>query len=156
SRSVADGLGNDLGVRYRSQVIQPSPVKDDDIEEFRQSARPGDRAPHVEVCRSGRRLSTHDLFGAGLTLLVGMDGTVWMGAAAGVEAGAPLARLRCGADFEDPTGTFHELYGIEPDGAVLIRPDGHVAWRSHTATTDPLTALRSAIAGCLGTSLVQG
>lgn len=151
-RSVADGLANDLGIRYRSEVIQESPVEEDDGGEFRQSARPGDRAPHVEVCRSGRRLSTHDLFRDHLTLLVGADGDAWEKAAAGTDG--PLVSLRCGADFEDPTGTFHDLYGIGPDGAVLIRPDGHVAWRSHTVTPDPLTTLRAAVTVCLGSGRV--
>jgi 2-polyprenyl-6-methoxyphenol hydroxylase-like FAD-dependent oxidoreductase len=155
SRSIADGLANDLGVRYRSEVIQQSPVEEDEIGEFRQSARPGDRAPHLDVCRSGRRQSVHDLFGAHLTLLVGADGDPWMGLAAEADSGSPLVSLQCGAGFEDPTGTFHDLYGIGRDGAVLIRPDGQVAWRSRTVTTDPLTDLRFAIAGCLGTSILQ-
>jgi len=76
-----------------------------------------------------------------------------MGAAAEAETGGPLVSPRCDADFEDPTGTFHDLYGIGPDGAVLIRPDGHVAWRNHTGTASPLTDLSSTITGCLGTSL---
>jgi 2-polyprenyl-6-methoxyphenol hydroxylase-like FAD-dependent oxidoreductase len=152
SRSIADGLANDLGVRYRSEVIQHSPVDVDDVGEFRQSARPGDRAPHVEICRGGRRQSTHDLFGAQLTLLLGAGGDAWKRAAADAETGVPLVSLRCGADFEDPTGSFHDMYGIGSDGAVLIRPDGHIAWHSHAVTADPLTTLRSAITGCLGTA----
>jgi len=104
---------------------------------------------HVEVCRSARRLSAHDLFGAHLTLLVGTDGDAWKGEAG---TGGPLVTVQCGADFEDPTGTFHDLYDIGPDGTVLIRPDGDVAWHSHTVTTDPLTTLRSAITAGLGTS----
>jgi hypothetical protein len=78
-----------------------------------------------------------------------------MGAAAEAVNGSPLVSLRCDADFEDPTGTFHDLYGIGPDGAVLIRPDGHIAWHSHAVSTDPQATLRSAITGCLGTSLRQ-
>ncbi len=30
----------------------------------------------------------------------------------------------------DINNDFHELYGIERGGAVLVRPDGHVYWRS--------------------------
>ena len=62
-------------VDVAGECFQVSPVEDDDIGEFRQSARPGDRAPHVEVCRSGRRLSTHDLLGAHLTLRWARMGT---------------------------------------------------------------------------------
>ncbi|WP_341477215.1 hypothetical protein [Frankia canadensis] len=37
------------------------------------------------------------------------------------------------------------LYGVAPDGAVLVRPDGHVAWRSRTSSTDPVTDLQTAL-----------
>ena len=30
----------------------------------------------------------------------------------------------------DRTGEWAALYGVEENGAVLVRPDGHVAWRS--------------------------
>ena len=155
SRSIADGLANDLGVRYRSQVIQPSPVGDRRLGRVPSIGSTRRPSPARRGLRSRPPMSTHDLFGAHLTLLVGADGDAWMGAAAEAEPGGPLVALRCDADFEDPTGTFHDVYGIDPDGAVLIRPDGHVAWRNHTVTTDPLTALRSAITGCLGVSLLQ-
>jgi hypothetical protein len=32
--------------------------------------------------------------------------------------------------IEDWDGVFAERYGIEPTGAVLVRPDGWVAWRA--------------------------
>ena len=143
-RSNADGLTDDLGVRYCSEVIPDGGGPDSG--EFRQSARPGDRAPHLQVCVEGRAMSTQDLFGEHLTLLLGAAGDPWEGAV----ADCPLVVLRCGTDFQDPTGTFHNLYGIDPDGAVLVRPDGHVAWRSRTAATDPLTTLYSAITTSLG------
>ena len=66
---------------------------------------------------------------------------------------SPTARWSCCAvapTSRTPTGTFHNLYGIDQDGAVLVRPDGHVAWRSRTAATDPLTTLYSAITTSLG------
>jgi putative polyketide hydroxylase len=37
------------------------------------------------------------------------------------------------------------LYGIAPDGAVLVRPDGHVAFRAPKAVADPKAALASAL-----------
>jgi hypothetical protein len=43
-----------------------------------------------------------------------------------------------------------DLYGISPSGAVLVRPDGHVAWRSHATTTDPVADLRAALTTCAG------
>jgi putative polyketide hydroxylase len=38
-----------------------------------------------------------------------------------------------------------DLYGISPDGAVLVRLDGHVAWRSTATSTDPAAELQTAL-----------
>ena len=35
-----------------------------------------------------------------------------------------------GDELQDPQNVFFERYGIAKEGAVLVRPDGHVAWRS--------------------------
>jgi hypothetical protein len=43
-----------------------------------------------------------------------------------------------------------ELYGVDEDGAVLVRPDGHVAWRARTSTPDAAGALRAACASAVG------
>ena len=36
------------------------------------------------------------------------------------------------AGLEDGNGAFLERYGIVAEGAVLVRPDGYVAWRSRS------------------------
>jgi putative polyketide hydroxylase len=43
----------------------------------------------------------------------------------------PIAVLSVGevGDLRAPAGHFEALYGVEPDGAVLVRPDGFVGWR---------------------------
>ena len=48
-------------------------------------------------------------------------------------------------DLSDPDGTWHQVYGIDTDGAVLVRPDGHVAWRSRSGVANPAEVLRKAI-----------
>lgn len=35
-----------------------------------------------------------------------------------------------GGDYADTEDTFKERYGVSEGGAVLVRPDGFVAWRS--------------------------
>jgi putative polyketide hydroxylase len=40
---------------------------------------------------------------------------------------------------------FCALYGVAPDGAVLVRPDGHAAFRAPKAVADPKAALASAL-----------
>ena len=36
---------------------------------------------------------------------------------------------------------FSEAYGIQPSGAVLVRPDGFVAWRAKSAEGAPSAVL---------------
>ena len=53
--------------------------------------------------------------------------------------------IGAGGDIADPAGEWITAYGIEPDGAVLVRPDGHVAWRSRSGAARPGHALESAL-----------
>jgi hypothetical protein len=97
-------------------------------------------------------VSTHDLAGPHLTLLIGADGGRWHTAADAVAMTTlvPIVATRCGDDVEDLDGRFHAVHGITTSGAVLIRPDGHVVWRSRTAVADSFHALRAAVATSLG------
>jgi putative polyketide hydroxylase len=81
--------------------------------------RPGTRAPHVWIERAGQRSSTLDLLGRGFVLLAGPDAGAWCEAAARL----PVP-VRCERIAE------HTRLGIRSDGALLVRPDGFVAWRA--------------------------
>lgn len=120
----------------------------------------GSRAPHVWLARGGDEISTLDLVQRGFLLLTGSAGGGWAEAAAAVAADldVPITAVVVGqGGVTDPAGTFHQVYGIEPGGAVLIRPDDIVAWRSVTAPSDAGEALRSAMTRVLAvTSPVAG
>jgi putative polyketide hydroxylase len=58
--------------------------------------------------------------------------------------------LRPGGELEDVAGRFCATYGIDADGAVLVRPDGHIAWRSAGAAADTVATLEYAVARALG------
>ena len=45
----------------------------------------------------------------------------------------------------DDGGHVEELYGIGPAGAALIRPDGFVAWRADSSSSDPETVLTTVL-----------
>ena len=47
---------------------------------------------------------------------------------------------------------FMAAYDLDETGAVLVRPDGHVGWRSRTMTGDPTATLRAATTAILGRS----
>jgi hypothetical protein len=138
-----------LGYRYHSAAVLAEP--DDDgglLEDPRQpSGRPGTRAPHVVLTRHGAELSTLDLVGRGPALLTGRTGDVWVEAAGKVEGelGVALAAYRVGPDLDDPAGRWASRYGVGADGAVLVRPDGYIAWRSRGAVNDRAEVLRDAL-----------
>jgi putative polyketide hydroxylase len=136
SRRYGNFLGMELGFRYESDAIiadgsEPDRVRDE-VVDYVPSARPGKRAPHVRIERDGVRCSTLDLFGPHFTVIAGRGGRSWIEAAAAARAslGIPLVAHAIGADFTDANGRFEERYGIGDAGAVLVRPDGHVALRS--------------------------
>jgi len=63
------------------------------------------------------------------------------GTAAGV-----VAALTIGDDgIEDADGQWPAAYGLDDAGAVLVRPDGYVGWRSRSMPADPTTTLRAAL-----------
>ncbi len=156
SRRYGNFLGMELGFFYESSAVIPDgtepPLPEDAITDYVPSARPGHRAPHVWLERGGDRISTLDLCGPGFTLLTGADANVWRAAAAAASNVGADVTLHAvdGHDLRDPGGDFTETYGIGPDGAVLIRPDGHVAWRAPEHGDTGAAALAEALRRVLG------
>jgi hypothetical protein len=153
-------LGMIFGACYESCAVIPDgsvlPEVANPVTDYVPCARPGSRAPHVWLDRDGRRVSTHDLVGLRFTLFAGPRGEAWRDAA---RAAASALRIPFGAfmigpggDVADPAGGWMSAYGIAPDGAVLVRPDGHVAWRGYASTARPRHELESAFRAMLGRS----
>jgi len=146
-----------FGARYESTAVIPDgtpPVAvEDPVTDYVSSARPGSRAPHAWLRRGDAQISTIDLFGPQFVLLAGRDGDAWRRAAQAIgPSWPPLVAHAVGADGDlaDPDGHWHDAYGIDPDGAVLVRPDGHVAWRSRAGSSSPADVLRGALDRLLG------
>jgi 2,4-dichlorophenol 6-monooxygenase len=74
-------------------------------------------------------------------LLTGSGGDAWCAAGlkAAADCGLVLAAVRIGDDGEaiDHEGQWRDLRGVHDDGAVLVRPDGHVGFRSWSRIEDP-------------------
>ncbi|HEY4460829.1 MAG TPA: FAD-dependent monooxygenase [Pseudonocardiaceae bacterium] len=128
---TVDTLILNMGYRYGAGAAIIAEPDEQQLPEFQDPLRwtgePGTRAPHVQL----NGISTLDLFGTDFVLLTGPNGQDW----------------------HSPTLTSHQLtgtacaaYGITTSGAVIVRPDGFVGWRSRTAATDPHSDLAKAIA----------
>jgi putative polyketide hydroxylase len=156
-REFLNEQGLIFGACYQSTAVVPDDTPpgavDDPVTEYVPSARPGSRAPHVHLKRGDEQISTIDLFGPHFVLLAGRDGDTWRRAAQGLGTSwPPLVAFTVGkdGDLSDPDGDWHDAYGVDPDGAVLVRPDGHVAWRSRSGASNPLEVLRGAFDGLFG------
>ncbi len=110
----------------------PAPVKSPMGDEHIPVTRPGHRLPHAWVTRSGGTISTLDLVGRGrFVLLTSSRSLVWQKAAKTVaDVTVDVVAIGAGLDCEDPSGRWAAIRGTAPDGAILVRPDGHVGWRA--------------------------
>jgi putative polyketide hydroxylase len=137
-----------FGYRYRSAAIIVEPGAN--AAPLTQNPKalcgePGTRAPHIMLERDGSRISTIDLCGGRWTLLVGAQGTIWTEAAQRVAQKQDLVlsihSIGGVNGWKDIEGCWDETYGASEMGAVLIRPDGFVAWRSPNSVNDPQAVL---------------
>jgi hypothetical protein len=110
--------------------------------------RPGTRAPHLVVESAGSSASILDSFGRSFVLLAAPGGQAWCDAAERVSAdlSVPVGIHRVAADgsLVDRDGAFPTVYGTGDQGAVVVRPDGVVAWRA-TTLGDPAADLDQAL-----------
>jgi 2,4-dichlorophenol 6-monooxygenase len=147
--------GVELGQRYSSAAIVddhtdwPEPTRDPELY-YQSTTHPGARLPHAWVQHGTERISTLDLAGHGrFTLITGIGGQAWVDAAAkiaaelGIEIAAHRVGYRC--ENDDVLGEWSALREIGDDGCLLVRPDHHIAWRSHELVADPAIALRRAV-----------
>jgi hypothetical protein len=146
-----DDASIELGPVYRSPAVVPGPEPDDDApltDPRLPGGRIGARAPHLPVEREGAPASVHDVFGRRFVLLAGPDGEAWRRAAQALSAdGVPLDGYRVGPDGDlvDKAEAFPSLFGTRRDGAVIVRPDGVLAWRSTGAPAEPRAEVAEAM-----------
>lgn len=136
-----------FGYTYNSPAIIP-----DDVSQFFRipwhftawllnlSGRPGTRVPHLWVHQDDQQISTLDVCNTNFVLLAGGEGgDAWREAAVGTAEllGIKLTVYCIGpsGDLVDPNNQWLYLAGISANGALLVRPDGFVAWRAYTQPT---------------------
>ena len=143
-------LGQDFGVVYSSSAVLRDgavtvpPSRFSAVDRL-PGAVPGARAPHAWVQQGGFGVSTLDLFDGRLTLITGraVDRSSAMRDLAAVDA--PAAVVTVGRDISDTWCELERVYRLGETDAVLVRPDGHIAWRSSASTADLRTAVHTAL-----------
>jgi len=152
-----DMLGLQLGYRYETGALlddgERPDAPPDPVREFRPTSTPGARLPHGWLVRDGAACSSLDLIGLDrLTLLIGPHGDAWRTAIASLQT--PVTTVQIGRDALDPHAWWTTSAAMSADGALLVRPDQHIAFRARQAPSDRATALRHALAAALGDGTV--
>ena len=135
-------IGQALGFSYEEGAVIPdgTPRGGHLTRVYTPSDRPGGRFPHVWLDMA-RKHSTLDWFDKEFTVVTGPLGDDW---------------LEAGREVTEKTGTplnlrklpnAHAADGIHMGlrGAVLVRPDGHVAWRMPYIPENPARELATAL-----------
>jgi 2,4-dichlorophenol 6-monooxygenase len=149
-----DMPGLQLGFAYGEGALLRGP---DDPEpqppeprSFVPSGAPGHRLPHTWVEEAGVRCSLLDWVPLDRPLLLaGPAGSAWLAAAETLGEPRLEAQRVSPEALPDLQGWLAQA-GIDEDGALLVRPDQHVAWRAKSAAHDPRAALADALAASLG------
>ncbi len=148
--------GVELNQRYESSAV----IADESAGEeywakdkqlyLQATSRPGAKLPHAWlVDKNGLRTSTLDVTGKGkFSLVTGLAGQAWVRAAR--ELNLPFLRtvVTGGEGSADYYMDWQRIREIEEAGAILVRPDGYVAWRQPEAVwsdSDALNQLRQAL-----------
>jgi hypothetical protein len=144
--------GQQFGYQYSGGAVVPdgTEIVSSSVADYHPTARPGARAPHSWVAANGKRISTIDVYDGGFILLTGPDNGGWVRAAeqARTELAVPVKALGLGIDLLPVDELIADLlarYGLEPSGAILIRPDGFVGFRSASGSGQEYQALRRAL-----------
>jgi hypothetical protein len=118
--------------RYVSPAVVPDQAGGEWVDQL--AGQAGTRLPHAWLGTGERQVSTLDLCGPGFALLAGTHGDRWRSAAETVrsEIGLDITVHEIGpaAELGDPDGAWLEQTALPADGAMLVRPDQHVAARS--------------------------
>ena len=134
--------GVELNQRYCSNAV----LNETDAEVFvrdpqlylQETTRPGAKIPHTWLIdHRGVKRSTLDITGKGrFTLITGLAGKAWREAAQALALDY-LDVVQVGqVDYRDVYGTWQKKSQISEQGAILVRPDGYIAWRLSSAKAD--------------------
>lgn len=147
--------GLDIGFIYHSSMIfsENEQKLSRTPSQYEPASLPGIRAPHVKLIKNGIEISSLDLFEKNFILLIGSQGQLWKEAASEIipSLSFPLKIYSVGHDGDliNPDNSWYRDYNMTTTGAVLVRPDGHVAWRSTSMLANPKDVLSKVLSSIL-------
>ena len=147
--------GIELGYRYSEGAVvpdgtpEPQPARDPQLY-HQPTTRPGASVPHAWLDRGRQRVSTLDLVsGTHFSLVTGIGGEDWVEAAVAATraTGAAIDVHAIGPHdgLLDAYGDWAGVREIDSSGAILVRPDRHIAWRAHEFTPEAAKTLTDVV-----------
>jgi 2,4-dichlorophenol 6-monooxygenase len=136
--------GIELNQRYASRAVIPDPAAGEECWNrdrglyLQASTRPGAKLPHAWLIdEDGRKVSTLDVTQKGMfSLVTGLAGQAWVSAVGKLNLPFLRAVVIGAKGAEDLYYDWHRAREIAEAGALLVRPDGYVAWRQAEAVED--------------------
>lgn len=132
--------GIELGFGYRNGLLLHDgslPVESDPLGLiYYPTTQPGHRLPHAWIEAGNHVISTHDLVprNAGFSLITDSEGSDWTIAANNIRQNRGIeifvAQIGDNCSYRDYDDRWDSLKGTQSGGAILVRPDNIVAWRS--------------------------
>jgi 2,4-dichlorophenol 6-monooxygenase len=155
--------GVELNQRCVSAAVIPDPQAGEEVWKrdpqlyVQATTRPGAKIPHAWLIGAdGRRVSTLDLVGKGkFTLLTGIAGQAWADAAKALDLPFLRTVVVGQPQAQDVYCNWHAVREIEEAGALLVRPDGVVAWRQQHGVTGGVEEARRELQQALAAVLAQ-
>jgi 2,4-dichlorophenol 6-monooxygenase len=154
--------GTEMNQRYRSRAVIPDPTAAPetlprDGLHLVPSTRPGAKIPHAWLVDThGRKVSTLDVTGRNrFSLVTGIAGTAWAAAVEKLQLPFLQVVVIGAPGAQDVYADWFRLREVHEAGALLVRPDGYVAWRHPEAEWDEgqaLAQLRESLAAVLCTN----
>lgn len=146
----------ELGYRYPNGAItrsQDTATVDESFESpLSPSGTAGSRFPHVTLAGDDEQVSTLDLIKRNLVLVVTEPNSPWIEAANAVTT-LPIDSytLHESSDpLQDAQGTLRTKCKLGKGEALLVRPDGFIAWKAESRHKDHLDALNSVLRAIFG------
>ncbi|KAL6251316.1 hypothetical protein RBB50_001524 [Rhinocladiella similis] len=152
----SNALGLHLGQRYEDSNAVVSdgspfpPHQHDPVLFYEPTTHPGAYLPHAWLEHEKKRLSTLDILEQGqFGLIVGIGGDPFVPAAKAIgqelKVELPVYKVGYRCPYDDVLGEWYCVREISDRGAILVRPDRHIAWRTMGRPDNPTEALRSAL-----------
>ncbi|MDX9887255.1 FAD-dependent monooxygenase [Thauera sp.] len=142
--------GVEMNQRYASSAVVPDAAGGEEVWKrdpelyLQATTRPGAKIPHAWLIdRRGRKVSTLDVTGKGkFSLVTGIAGQAWVQAAQDLDLPFLRTVVTGREGTLDAYCTWQRMREIHEAGALLVRPDGYIAWRQTGPMLDAEEARR--------------